>query len=211
MGDGCRKIMRGLWLALAVMAGAAQATPAVQLTVPGTEFDGSGWTLGFEFQVTRAVQVSALGAYDSAQDGLAARATVGLWEDGPVPTLLAMVQVPSGAAASLDGFFRFVDTQAVLLLPDHLYVVAAFYEDDLASSLGTGNGGTGSFDARLSQVVDRSSDSGFELPIGSDGQRGAWLGGNLQLQDLRSVPEPATAGLAALALLAGGVGARRRR
>lgn len=192
----------------ALLGAPVQASPAVILTESGTSFDATGWMLGFEFQVTELVRVDSLGAFDSGRNGFAAGVTVGLWEDLVVPKLLATAQIGPGSSASLDGFFRYVDVQDVVLMPDHIYVVGSLFEGDEATSLGTGQGGVGSFDARLSKVSDRSGDSGFELPIGTDGwSQGAWLGANFQL--VSSVPEPGSAGLWALGLLAVGLARRR--
>lgn len=208
----CLRLVASTLMLIAALLGApVQASPAVQLTSPGAWFNGGGLMLGFEFQVTQQVQVVSLGVFDSGRDGLMSGVWVGLWEEGVVPTELATAQVPSGANAALDGYFRFTDIQSVTLLPDHLYVVAAFFEDDQAASLGTGQGGQGGFDARLSNVLDRYGDAGFyEMPIASDGWAGAWLGANFQLQDGRTVPEPATGALLLVALLAAGLAGRRR-
>lgn len=205
-----RLVASTLTLVGVLLGAPAQASPAVQLTSPGTLFNGFGFMLGFEFQVTQQVQVVSLGAFDSGRTGLLSGVRVGLWEDGVTPTALASAQVAAGANTTLDGFFRYTGIQSVTLLPDHLYVVAALFEDDLAGSLDTGQGGQGSFDARLSNVLDRYGDSGFfEMPIASDFSPGAWLGANFQLQDSGSVPEPASGALVLAALL--GVGLARRR
>ena len=208
----CLKRVAGTLMLVGALLGApAQASPAVQLTSPGALFDGLGMMLGFEFQVTQQVQVVSLGAFDSGRDGLMSGVWVGLWEEGVVPTELASVQVPSGANTASNGYFRYADIQSLTLLPDHLYVVAAFFEDDQAASLGTGQGGQGGFDARLFNVLDRYGDAGFfEMPIASDGWAGAWLGANFQLQDGRTVPEPATGALLLVALLSAGLAGRRR-
>jgi hypothetical protein len=201
-----------LLLASALLGVSAQASSAVQLTEPAFLFDPTGLTLGFEFQVNRPVSVDSLGAFDSGGDGLAAGVTVGLWEDGVTPIALATAQIPSGSGAMLDGFFRYVNVQDVVLTPGHIYAIGAFFEGDQATSLGTGQGGLGSFDDRLSNITDRSGSSGFfELPISSDGTQGAWLGGNFHLQDVTSVPEPATGALllSGLGVLAAGLARRR--
>jgi hypothetical protein len=193
-------LMCGALLLAAPMAQAA--APAVQLVSPGNTFDnavdGTFYTLGFQFEVTVPVKVVALGVFDNARDGLEAAADVALWLDAD-GTVLSSAVVPNGTAATLDGYFRQVAVTPVLLTPGTLYVVGAALNGGLATSLGIGEGSVGSFDARLTGIVDRSWDAGFDFPLGSDGQPGAWLGANFQLAP---VPEPASAGLLAAGLLA---------
>lgn len=187
----------GAALSLAVPASQA-AAPAVQLVSPGNTFDGSGYTLGFQFEVTEPVTVVALGVFDHDQDGLEAAADVALWLDID-GTVLSSAVVPGGNSAGLDGYFRQVAVTPVLLTPGILYVVGAALNGGLATSLDIGEGSVGSFDPRLTGIVDRSWDAGFDFPLGSDFQSGAWLGANFQLAP---VPEPAAAGLLAMGLLA---------
>lgn len=185
--------------ALSLAAPASQAAaPAVQLASPGSTFDGTDYTLGFQFEVTEPVNVVALGVFDHEQNGLEAAADVALWLDID-GTVLSSAVVPSGSIAALDGYFRQVAVTPVLLTPGILYVVGAALNGGQATSLGIGEGSIGSFDARLTGILDRSWDAGFDFPLGSDFNSGAWLGANFQLAP---VPEPAAAGLLAMGLLA---------
>jgi hypothetical protein len=185
------------------------ATPAVHLESLGATFETAGqYTLGFQFMVTEAVRVVSLGAFDHAGDGLASGATVTLWrdEDG---SPLASAQVPAGAAATLLDGFRYTAIAPVTLTPGLFYVVGAWLPAGEATSFNIGGGGsTGSFDSRLTNLMDRNWDDGYDFPLGSDGiAGGAWLGANFQLT---AVPEPASAGLLAAGLLGAALWRRRR-
>jgi hypothetical protein len=191
------------------------ADSAVTLSTVGASFETGGqYTLGFEFMVTEAVQVLTLGVFDGGTPGLAAPAQVSLWLDDAVGTLLATTEVAAGTGAALVGQFRQATISPVTLLPGTHYVVGAYLPAGEATSFNMGDGGSsGSFDARLTAVVDRYwSDfsvggNGQDFPLDSsfvDG--GAWLGASFQLS---AVPEPTSAGLLVAGLL--GMALRRRR
>jgi len=77
---------------------------------------------GYEFQVTQAISVTALGFWDSSQDGLGSTHDVGLWLLDQTP--LGSVTVPSGTAGTLDGDFRYASLgAAVVLSPGNTYVI----------------------------------------------------------------------------------------
>lgn len=199
-------IFAGL-LALAAPAVGA-ATSALTLNSVGATFPTDGkFTLGFEFMVTEAVEVVSLGVFDGGAPGLAAPAQVSLWLDDQVGTLLASTEVAAGTGAALVGQFRHAAIAPLTLLPGNIYIVAAYLPDGDATAFNMGgNSSVGSFDARLTQVVDRYWDDGQDFPLGSSGvASSAWLGANFQIA---AVPEPAQAGLLALGLL--GLALRRR-
>lgn len=193
------------------------ASPAIQLQSVGNVFATEGqFTLGFEFMVSEELRLVTLGVFDAGQDGLESPAQVSLWMDDTAGTLLASTEVPSGAAALLDGDFRHVAISPVTLTPGVLYVVGAYTGMGLATAFNTGTGSsTGSVDSRLSWLADRYwSDfsvggNGNDFPLDSEGHvGGAWLGASFQLSP---VPEPATAGLLATGLLAAALRRRLHR
>lgn len=174
---------------------------AIDLTQIDFEYDSSTWTLGWKFSVTAPTSIEALGVYDSGQDGLAGPAQVALWlASGGTPLL--QTTVAAGTDAALDGYFRFVPVPSTALTPGTEYIVGAYLDGDLATSL---FGGNGTVDPRVTVIDARYSSFGigFGFPDqtdhGTDGA--AYLGGNFQLT---TVPLPAAVwlfgcGLAGLA------------
>lgn len=204
-------------LMVSVTTPALAASPALQLQTVGDVFPTGGqYTLGFEFMVSEELRLVTLGVFDAGQDGLESPAQVSLWLDDSAGTLLASTMVPSGVVAPLHGSFRHVAINPVTLTPGVLYVVGAYTGTGLATSFNTGAGSsTGSVDSRLSWLADRYwSDfsvggNGHDFPLDSEGHvGGAWLGANFQLSP---VPEPATAGLLAMGLLAAALRRRLHR
>lgn len=184
----------------------AQAA-AINLTTPGQEYGGGQYTLGFEFTVNSNSTITSLGIYDSGADGLGARGQIGLWDTAG--NLLTSATVPAGTSGELDGLFRYVSIAGFDLLAGTVYVIGAF-TSDLATSLGTGQGGTGSIDANVNVIVDRYSNfnSAFSFPSSSDGWvGGAWLGANFRTGT--AIAEPTTLALLGFGLT--GLAAARRR
>ena len=181
---------------------------AIDLTQIDFEYDSSAWTLGWRFTVTTPTTVDALGVYDSVQDGLAGPAQVGLWlASGGAP--LAQTTVAAGTGAALDGFFRFAPVTSTALTPGVDYIIGAYLDGDLATSL---FGDNGIVDPRVTVIDVRYSSigSGFGFPDQTDpGTEGAaFLGANFQLTP---VPLPAAAWLFGSGVASLGVLARIRR
>jgi hypothetical protein len=197
-------------LILAVLLTAKPVSAAaINMTSPGLEYGSGLFTLGFEFTVDEALEVTSLGYYDSGEDGLPNPAEVAVWlATGGAPLVSAVV--PGGTGGELESFFRYVDIAPLLLNPGTNYVIGGFLRDGTASSLFTGQFGTGTIDPRVDIVLDRYSpfDSAFGFPTSTDSTQGAWLGANFRTEP-SEVPEPGT-----LILLGGGLAtlaARRRR
>ena len=211
--------------ALLALAGppalAAAGAPALTVATPGTVFDSTPYSLGFAFTLQADVVLTALGVWDADADGLPAAAQVGLWRDGDAQPLV-LSTITAGTTAVLDGGFRWqaLDPLAsggpMLLASGQRYVVAAYLDGGLATSIGipdanAGLTGSGQIDSRLTLVEDRFADGFFALayPAQSDHHGGgAWLGANLQMA---AVPEPTPASLLAAGLATLGWLGRRRR
>jgi hypothetical protein len=179
---------------------------AINMTIPGGEYSGGPYTLGFEFRVINTEAVGSLGVYDSGMDGIAAPATVGIWDTSG--NLLVSAVVPSGTAGRLDGFFRYVDITPFTLIAGIDYVIGS-YLNDTASSYLTGQGGAGSVDPNVVLVNNRYGATGtFAFPDVTTNTGGAWLGANFEAA---AVPEPATLALIGLGLLGFGMVRRRKQ
>src|SRR4051794_27838322 len=93
----------------------ALATTALTITNPtGDGSNGTNYTLGWLFNLSSQINVSALGVYDSGADGLTQDHAVGLWDAGG--NLLASTTVPA-SGGSLDNYFRFVPIAPLTLNP----------------------------------------------------------------------------------------------
>lgn len=200
-----RTVVSGLLLLAGVTAAQAQQS-ALTLTDLGPTFESAPYTLGFAFSVNTDVRLVALGVYDHGADGLEAEAQVGLWQGAGLDAI-ATGLVPVGTAAALDGAFRFVPVTPKVLKAGEVYLIGAYLDGGVATSIGMASTGAATLDPRVSLLGDRFGDGFFTItyPGQSDGTPGAWLGANFQLTP---VPEPATVTLLAWGLLA--MGWRRR-
>jgi uncharacterized protein DUF4082/PEP-CTERM motif-containing protein len=195
-------------VAMVASTGFANAGPAITLTTPGTEYGGGQYTLGFEFQVASNQTITQLGVYDSGQDGLTTGAQIGLWDTSG--TLLRSVTIPTGTGSTLIGDFRYGSITPFLAVTGTDYIVGAFTQD-LATSLFTGQGGTGTVDPNIILVEDQYSNfnDAFSFPNTTDHTAGAWLGGNF-IFGATAVPEPLTLSIFGAGFV-GAVAMRRRK
>ena len=172
-----------------------------------------GLNLGWSFQVTVPVKVTALAYFeDSDPDPLQGSHTVGIWADGDGANPLAIASVDPGDTVidiplSNGTQHFYVQTIAgVVLTPGNTYVVS-----------GTPNGADTIYQApfftlgaEILFVSDRYGSTPGGYAESGNGSVQAWLGGNFlyELADVAAAPEPGT-----LALLLGPLAAiawRRR-
>jgi hypothetical protein len=186
----------------------AGSLEALTLTTPGDEYNGAYYTLGFSFTLSQNVTVTALGAYDSGQDGLWGDAEVGIWDENGV--LLISTTVAAGTSGFLDGYFRYNGIAPFALSAATTYIIGAFATSDVASSYNTNQGGIGFFNPLVNAIEDRYIyNDVFAYPDSSNSEPGgAWLGANFQFS---VVPEPSSLALLGIGGIGWGLVAYRRR
>ena len=85
----------------------AEPITAVQFTTGGSEAT-SNETRGFDFSLSGPITITALGWYDSIQDGLNASHEIGVWDS--TGALLLRGTVDSGTTDPLSGLFRYTSS-----------------------------------------------------------------------------------------------------
>lgn len=103
---------------------------AIDMPALGTGFDyqQGSYSLGWTFVANAAIEITALGFYDSKKDGLTASHPVGIY-DKDTQTLLASTTVSPTDA--LDGYFRYAPlTTPLSLTPGKAYVLVALVGDE---------------------------------------------------------------------------------
>lgn len=200
-----------LGFVFAGQAHAAQASAAaINMDVPGEEFNYVGYTIGFRFSLVSDALVTSLGFYDSLRDGLAGPAQVAIWDAGGRQLISATI--PSGTVNNeLDGYFRYVSiAPSFLLLAGTQYIIGAYGDADNDSSLfnpllSLGMRGSGSVNLNLVLIRNQYAEGdGLSFPNLSDGEnlaaKFAWLGPNFRMT--APIPEPETYQMLVLGLLA---------
>ena len=99
------------------IASPLRAQSAAISGLTGTSEVSSRWTWGWEFTVgSYDIQVTHLGTWDNAGNGLRVDHYMGIWLPGASPTLLVSTVIPSGTAATLENGFRWVQLATPIVL-----------------------------------------------------------------------------------------------
>ena len=173
-------------------------------------------SVGWQFNVLTPITVSALEWYDASGTGLSTAHTVGIWS--PTGTLLTSILIPSGAAAPLDGLFRFQTIVPISLPVGAGYIVGG---ENFATSedvLACGSGGV--CDGPLALTVDPtlafvnatfSAAAGFMEPTSFSLAHEGFFGPSFSALSAAGVPEPSSKALLAIGLIGAGLALRYRR
>src|SRR5262249_49080943 len=106
-------------------------------------------SVGWQFNVLNSLTVTDLEWYDPTRTGLSTAHTVGIFN--PAGALLTSAVIPAGAAAGLDGMFRFVLVTPVALPVGAGYIVGGENFATNTDRLACGSGGA--CDGLLAQAL----------------------------------------------------------
>lgn len=165
------------------------------------------FTLGFAFRVNKPIRITAVGVFDSFDDGLINPHDLALWTI--TGTEIFSATVPAGTASELVDRFRYLPIEGLILAPDFDYIIAAanfgMHTDHyLATSpVDQSSHRITLFSSR--SIYTASGALAFPTRI-EPHSTPAWFGANFRFV---AVPEPSSFTLFALAML--GIGFRRRR
>ena len=197
-----------LVLLLAVTCGAvsllAAPIPAVTFSnLTGQTLGNGPFTLGWEFTVSQAITVNALGVFDDSQNGLAASHDVGIWNNAGV--------LQGSIASVQSGFYvnQFVYNNVTsFTLAPGTYEIGALWLDGADNNTFPGDVGALGTGAGIT-FVQSSYISGGTLadPTNTAGTQPAYFGPNFLYT---ATPEPGTLVLLGSGLL-GAVGVIRRK
>jgi hypothetical protein len=188
--------------AAAGLSNMAQAVPAISVTNTTANSLGAGqtFTLGYQFTTDQSISVSALGVFDSDQDGLVDSYPVAIWNSSGAQVASGIVA--SGTSEPLVAQFRYQTVSSVTLSPG-TYQIGALYTTSDDGVLFPGFT-TGFSTAAPVAFVQNAFAFGSTLadPINSTSALPSFVGPNFQF-DAAATPEPASiavigAGLVAL-------------
>jgi hypothetical protein len=152
-------------------------------------------SVGWQFNVLTSLTVTDLEWYDPTRNGLSTEHMVGIWDSAGA--LLTSALIPAGAAAGLDGMFRFVLVTPVVLPVGNGFVVGG--ENFAANTDRLACGSGGSCDGLLAQTLDPRLSfvnatfsligTGFTDPTNFSGAHEGFYGPSFSAS---AVPEPSS-------------------
>lgn len=213
----------GLGLATLALLGLAAVSP-VKAQTPGYTITNTTspntlgnppLTLGFQFTANQGLTVTALGLFDSGQDGLVDSHPIGIFNSSG--TLLTSTTLASGTANPLVNQFRYAGVAPLTLAAGQNYFIGALYTTS-NDPLIFPRGATGFATNSSITFVNASFGSGGTLsfPSGNAGNSPGYFGPNFLFTPggPAAVPEPsqtAALGLGVLGLAGLIVKARKRK
>jgi hypothetical protein len=124
-----KRLLGAVVFAVVAALPASAQTPGITFgAAPSTFTAGIDATRGWQFSVTEAIFVTALGVYDAGGNGLSESHQVGLWDAGSA--LMASLVVPQGTGGSLGpDNFRYMMLGGGVLLNPGVFRIGAYYSD----------------------------------------------------------------------------------
>jgi hypothetical protein len=214
-----KNVVWGLLPAVCVIVGAASARANVVTAFldPATVGNQNwGGTLGLEFNVVNPIWVTALGTFDSGQNGIGGAVTVTIYDRTTQSPVSGLSLAITGTQGFLVGGDRFVTLLTPVLLPAGFQgtVGGVGYGSGLDPNGNTTLGGFGPVTVDngggLIALVDSRYSNSSGYPTLFDGTAAAYGAGTFQFSDASAAPEPGTLGGVMLAVAAAGWWRRRR-
>lgn len=183
-------------MAVAIAAPALSTTAAIQMTAFSNAFNWQG-KLGWRFVPIQDIWLTDLGNFDLDMDGFAASVEVGVFE-WDTDVMVAYANLSSGAAETLDGFFRYKAVTPVQLISGRDYIIWGHNGVDFHT---TNSYATETYASEITVLANEARYNGWGgiSNGGNPGYYTTYSGPNFKFS---TVPEPATLGTLALGAIA---------